>query len=61
LVCPGGVRPAGLVDSGDPELLLAPAVSEAVARSVALPDGAGAEPADGEGCGRLDGDGLVVL
>ena len=61
MVCPGGVRPAGLVGSGDPELLLAAAVSEAVARGVALPDGAGAEPADGEGGGRLDGDGLVVL
>jgi hypothetical protein len=50
-----------LVGSGDPEVLLAAAVSEAVARGVALPDGAGTEPADGEGSGRLDGDGLVVL
>ena len=48
-MCPGGVRPAGLVGGGDPEVLLAVAVSEAVARDVALPDGAGAEPADGEG------------
>jgi hypothetical protein len=46
---------------GDPELLVAAAVSEAVVWAVALPDGAGAEPAVGEGGGRLDGDGLVVL
>ncbi|HYX61186.1 MAG TPA: hypothetical protein VE888_19515 [Streptosporangiaceae bacterium] len=50
-----------MVGSGDPELLLAVAMSEAVARGVALPDGAGAAPADGEGGGRLDGDELVVL
>jgi hypothetical protein len=54
-----------LVGGGDPEVLLAAAVSEAVARDVALPDGSGAEPADGEGDdarpgGRPDGDGLVV-
>jgi hypothetical protein len=50
-----------LVGSGDPELLLAAAVSEAVARGVALPDGAGAERADGQGGGGPDGDGLAVL
>jgi len=50
LVWPGGVRPAGLVGTGD-EVLLAAAVPEAVGRGVALPDAGGAEPADTEGTG----------
>jgi hypothetical protein len=59
-VCPGGVRPAGLVGTGD-EVLLAAAVPEAVGRGVTLPDAEGAEPADAEGTGAspggwLDGD-----
>jgi hypothetical protein len=59
-VCPGGVRPAGLVGTGD-EVLLAAAVPEAVGRGVTLPDAGGAEPADAEGTGAspggwLDGD-----
>jgi hypothetical protein len=63
LVCPGGVRPAGLVGAGD-EVPPA-AVSEVVGRGVARPDAGGAEPADGEGAGAspgcgLDGDRLVV-
>jgi hypothetical protein len=50
LVCPGGVRPAGLVGTGD-EVLLAAAVPEAVGRGVTLADAGGAEPADAEGTG----------
>jgi hypothetical protein len=66
LVCPGGVRPAGLAGVGDVAEPLADGVTEAVAvaRGVARPDAAGAEPADGEGAAvrpGLDGDGLAVL
>ena len=63
LVCPGGERPAGLVGICDE--VPPTAVLEVVGRGVALPDGGGAEPADGEGDtaspGRgLDGGKLVV-
>src|SRR5216117_3035773 len=63
LVCPGGVRPAGLVGTCDE--VPPTAVLEVVGRGVALPDGGGAEPAGGEGDnaspGRgLDGGRLVV-
>jgi hypothetical protein len=63
-VCPGGVRPAGLVGTGD-EVPLAAAVPEAVGRGVTLADAGGAEPADAEGTGAspggwLDGDVPVV-
>ena len=59
-MCPGGVRPAGLVGTGD-EVLPTAAVPEAVGRGVTLPDAGGAEPADAEGTGAspggwLDGD-----
>ena len=53
-MCPGGVWPAGLVGTGD-AVSLATAVSEAVGRDVARPDGAAAEPADGEGDGAAPG------
>jgi hypothetical protein len=55
-VCPGGVRPAGLVGAGDE--VPPTAVSEVVGRDVALPDGGGAEPADGEGDNASPGRGL---
>jgi hypothetical protein len=58
-VCPGGVRPAGLVGTGE-EVPLAAATPEAVGEGVALPDGRGSDPADGGGTGRgLAGDRLA--
>jgi len=56
-VCPGGVRPAGLVGTGG-EVALAAAVPEAVGWAVTLPDAGGAEPADAEGTGGSPGRGL---
>ena len=63
-MCPGGVRPAGLVGTGG-DVALAAAVAEAVGWAVTLPDAGGAEPADAEGTGTdaggwLDGDTPVV-
>ena len=56
-MCPGGVRPAGLVGTGG-EVALAAAVPEAVGWAVTLPEAGGAEPADAEGTGGSPGRGL---